>query len=202
MFRPIQTLLVFFLFAGTYALANPNYYANIGMSKPFAPEVFQEDWRAGFNIGTGIGYNFSPKFEIQGELLYDNFQLDDNSFLNGITDANDFYASVSGGTTSLIGLYANFKYLSPLKNKATLTPYIVGSLGIVNKSIAEFKVTTEEEMYTIPKESQTIPAAGMGLGVEFVMGKSTSFVVEGRFNVLLTDETTVYFPLKLGIVIR
>ena len=61
---------------------------------------------------------------------------------------------------------------------------------------------TEDDMYTVPKESQTTAAAGMGLGLEIVMGTRTSFVVEGRFNVLFTDKTTVYFPLKLGIVIR
>jgi hypothetical protein len=68
--------------------------------------------------------------------------------------------------------------------------------------IGEREVTTESEMFTVPQESQTALATGVGLGVEIVMGGRTSFVVEGRFNVLLTDETTVYFPLKLGIVIH
>ena len=63
-------------------------------------------------------------------------------------------------------------------------------------------VTTAETMYTIPKESLTALATGIGLGVEFFMGKRTYFVIEGRFNALLTDDTTVYFPLKLGIVVR
>ncbi|MBN1559475.1 hypothetical protein JW998_04450, partial [candidate division KSB1 bacterium] len=83
-----------------------------------------------------------------------------------------------------------------------LTPYLVAGLGIVAKNIGEMDVTTAEEMFTIAKESQTSVGAGIGIGVEILMGKRTYFVVEGRFNALLTDEATVYFPLKLGIVIR
>ena len=200
--RTILFIIMITFLATSSIFANPNYYANIGISKPFAPDDFQENWRSGFNVGLGLGYNLSPKFEIQGEFLYDTFQLDDNNFLNGITDANDVFSSVTGGEASLYGLYANFKYLSPLQKNTTLTPYMVGSLGLVSKNIAEMRVMTEDDMYTIPKESQTTAAVGMGLGLEIVMGNRTSFVVEGRFNVLFTDETTVYFPLKLGIVIR
>lgn len=203
MFRPALKLAILtVIMCCSYAFANPNYYVNIGMSKPFAPDDFQNHWRSGFNVGLGLGHNFSPKFEIQGELLYDNFQLDDIAFLNNISDKNDLYASVAGGGTSLYAVYANFKYLSPLERNTFLTPYIVGCLGLAAQQIAEMKVTVEEGPYTISKESQAALAAGLGIGVEIVMGGRTSFVVEGRFNVLFTEKTTVYFPLKLGIVIR
>ena len=181
--------------------AAPNYYANIGMSKPFAPEPFRNDWRSGFNLGAGIGFNVSPKFEIQGEVLYDFFQLDDNSYLKNITD-NIAYASVSGGETSILTLSANFKYFSPISDDARVTPFLVGTVGAASKIISEKNINTEERQYTETKESNTIPAFGAGLGVEIEMGGNTYFVIEGRFNVLLTEETTVYMPLKLGIVIR
>ncbi|MBN1480904.1 outer membrane beta-barrel protein [candidate division KSB1 bacterium] len=202
MSRFAKIIVVMIITACSFVYANPNYYVNIGMSKPFAPDDFQNHWRSGFNVGLGLGYNFSPKFEIQGEFLYDNFQLDDIAFLNDITGNNDVYASVAGGGASLYAVYANFKYLSPIERNTSLTPYIVGSLGLAAQQIAEKKVTVEEGPYTIPKESQTSPGVGLGIGVEIVMGGRTSFVVEGRFNILFTDETTVYFPLKLGIVIR
>ena len=194
--------VIVLLLTCSFVVANPSYYATLGMSKPFAPDDFQKNWRAGFNIGAAIGYSFSSHLEVQGEFLYDNFPLDDLSYLGDFTDVNSFYASVSGGTASLLGFYANVKYLSPLQKDATLTPYLIGELGLGTLMIGEREVTTESEMFTVPQESQTALATGLGLGVEIVMGGRTSFVVEGRFNVLLTDETTVYFPLKLGIVIH
>lgn len=182
-------------------VAGPNYYANIGMTKPFAPEPFRTDWRSGFNLGAGIGFNLSPKFEIQGEVLYDYLQLDDNSYLNNVTD-NIAYAAVSGGETSILSLSANFKYFSPINDQARAVPFLVGTLGVASKTINERRVTTADQQFVEPKETDTVPALGAGLGLEIEMGGNTYFVIEGRFNVLLTDKTTVYAPLKLGIVIR
>lgn len=202
MSRFISLFIIGIVLTTSLAFANPNYYANIGMSKPYAPENFQKNWRSGFNIGAGIGYNVKPTLEIQGELLYDNFQLDDYAFLGDIAEDDDPFASVMGGSVSILSLYVNAKFLSPLKTNDTITPYLIGGVGLVSKMTGEKEIMTELLEYIEPKESTTTAAAGLGIGVEIVMGARTSFVVEGRFNVLFTDETTVYFPLKLGIVIR
>lgn len=193
-------LLLFYLTPAVFA-ASPNYYVNIGMTKPFAPETFNTDWRSGFNLGAGLGFNVSPKFEIQGEILYDYLQLDDNSFLTDIAD-NMAYASVSGGETSILTASANLKYFSPIGEEARATPFLVGTFGFASKVIREKKINTEESSFTEPKVTENVPAVGAGLGLEIEMGENTYFVVEGRFNVLFTEETTVYLPLKLGIVIR
>ncbi len=191
------------LFLTATLFANPNYYVNIGMSKPYAPDEFQKNWRSGYNLGAGIGYNLKPRLELQGEFFFDNFQLDDNAFLGDITEDDDLFASVMGGSVSIVSFYANVKYLSPLEKSSTLTPYLIGGIGFASKMIGEMDVTTGElDPYTIEKETYAAAAAGIGLGVEIVMGARTSFVVEGRFNILFTDEATVYMPLKLGIVIR
>jgi opacity protein-like surface antigen len=202
MSRFISLFIIGIVLTTSLAFANPNYYANIGMSKPYAPENFQKNWRSGFNLGTGIGYNVKPTLELQGEFLYDNFQLDDNAFLGDVTTDDDIFASVMGGSVSILSLYVNAKFLSPLKTNDTITPYLIGGVGLVSKMTGEKEIMTELLEYIEPKESTTTAAAGLGIGVEIVMGARTSFVVEGRFNVLFTDETTVYFPLKLGIVIR
>ncbi len=202
MTRLITFITFFVLLTSTFLFANPNYYVNLGMSKPYAPDDFQKNWRSGFNLGAGLGYNLSPKFEVQAELFYDNFQLDDNAFLGDITKSNDPFASVLGGSTSIFTFFANAKILSPLKNNSSFTPYLIGGVGIASKSIGEMDITTEDMQFVIAKDSETTVSAGAGLGVEIVMGARTSFVIEGRFNALFTDETTVYLPVKLGIVIR
>ncbi len=184
------------------AFANPNYYVNIGMAKPYAPDDFQKNWRSGYDIGAGIGFNVKPTLELQGELLYDNFQLNDNAYLGDVTTDDDLFASVMGGSISVFSLYANVKYLSHLKNNDTFTPYLLGGVGLASKMTGEKEVMTELLEYSDKEERVTTAAAAVGLGVEIVMGARTSFVIEGRFNILFTDETTVYFPLKLGIVIH
>lgn len=184
------------------AIANPNYYANIGMSKPYAPDDFQKNWRSGYNLGAAVGYNVTSHLELQGEFFFDNFQLDDNAYLGDVAADDDLYASVTGGSVSILTVYANVKYLSPLQNKKTMTPYLIGGVGFASMITGEMDVATEIGEYTVAKDTQTALAAGVGLGVEILMGARTSFVIEGRFNILMTDETSVYLPLKLGIVIR
>lgn len=184
------------------AVASPRYYVNTGISKPMAPTALKEQWRAGFNLGTGVGFTLSPRLEVIGGLSLHQMQLDDNAFLNTVTKANDVYASVNGGTTTLLGLAADFKYLVPTAQNRQVTPYLSAALGVANKIVSQKEITTEERIYSEARESTIRALAGAGIGFEIAMAKNTSLAVEVGFRMMLTKEPTVVLPLNFGIVIN
>ncbi|MDZ7316038.1 MAG: hypothetical protein ONB24_07940 [candidate division KSB1 bacterium] len=190
--------LLSLLFA-VYGAAAPRYSVTLGMSKPFAPEELQRYWRSGFNLAAGIGVKLKPQLELQGELLYNRLELDDTAFLGNITSATDVYSSVSGGATSITELSARLKYFS--QSIKSTTPYLYLSLGGGLKVIAEKEVTTADRNYKEPRDSVFSPSTGIGLGAEVKMAKNSLLVVEGGFQLLWTDPTTVYLPLKIGVIV-
>ena len=199
--RFIYLIIISVFLLPTFSPSAPRFYVNTGISNPYAPDTFTNHWRSGYNLGLGAGYPLSTNLEIIGQFHYDNFQLDDISYLKDITDS-DLYASATGGSTWIAGFLADLKLYSPLSEKSTITPYLVGGLGLFTKTIQKIRITLEEGTYEETKESDMPFGAGLGLGAEILMGKRTYFIVEGRFNVLFTDETTVYMPIKLGISIK
>lgn len=197
--RIIMAALAVFSASST---AGTRYFVNTGISKPFSPAVFKDQWRSGYNLGAGIGFQLTPKFEIEGEFLLHQMQLDDNAYLRRVTLSDDLYSAVSGGTVSIMELSANMKYMVPSAKNNQVTPYLLVAVGIADKIISAKEVTTEDKSFTEPRETSLAPSAGLGMGFEIIMAKNTSLVIEGGFHFLFAQETTIYFPLKFGIVLH
>ena len=201
--RRITFIICLLLTLTSILSARPKYYFNIGMTKPFAPEDFLTNWRSGYQIGAGIGFMLGDRLEIIPGLYYSNFSLNDANFLSGyLNDDEEVFSSVTGGTTNIFDVSADLKYVVPTKSASKITPYLIGGVGFASHIVTEKNITTSTDPITEEKQSNQIACAGAGIGFEFIMGKNTYFVVEGRFNMLFTDETTVYAPIKLGIMIK
>lgn len=183
-------------------MAGPKYYVNTGISKPFAPEKFSGNWRTGFEIGGGLGFMLSEKIEVVPGIHYNNFSLNDANFLDTYIGNDDIYSSVSGGAAHIFDLGIDFKYLVPTQNNHKVTPYLICGAGYAGHVISKKDIVIETGSDIDAKQSTQTGWAAGGIGFEIVMGKNTYFVVEGRFNILFTDETTVFAPIKFGILIK
>jgi len=199
-----KKLFVFFL--GMLLLfsslaARPVFYFNTGMSKPFAPEEFKQYWRAGYNIGAGVGFPLSERFELQGVLFYDNLALDDTRYIDKITDKTA-YASVTDGDTHIGSLWANAKLFIPSEQNDKVTPFLTGGVCIANRLIAEKEIFTEQKTFTEEKQSDMVPGAGIGLGFDIEMGSGTLLNIQVRMHALFTDDISIYAPVTLGVKIK
>jgi len=186
----------------TTIFARPNFYVNTAISKPFSPESFSGDWRSGYEIGAGIGFMMNKRFEIIPAFGYNNFSLNDQSFLSDYLGQDNVYSSVTGGTTHLIHLGVDAKYLVPPKGLPKITPYLIAGAGFGSRIISEKEIITSAGPTIDPRQSRSGAWAGGGLGFEFIMGGNTYLVLEARFNLLFADQTTVYAPIKFGITIK
>jgi hypothetical protein len=200
--RIMMQALVLLLFGTAVLAARPRYFFNTGMTKPFSPTVFRNQWRSGFNLGAGIGFQLAPKFELEGEFLVHQMQLDDAAYLNNITSSDDLYSAVTGGTTTILDFSANMKYMVPSPSANQVTPYLLGVFGIADQITTKKDVTTQDLNFSEARESTLAPMAGLGLGFEIALSTNTSLVIEGGFHFLFAKETTIYFPLKFGIVLN
>ncbi len=198
--KPFITFAVILSLLSTASVAAPRYSVFTGMSKPFTPTDFKDLWRSGFNLGGAVAWSVAPHLEIDGTMQFDQFQLDDVAFLNTLTTSTDIYAAVSGGSVTILDLSARLKYYSPIVSKQ-LAPYLFAGVGVGMKTTSEKEITTADRSTKEPRESLFAPAAGIGLGFEMEIAKNSSLLVEGGFNLLFTEKTTVYFPLKIGVVI-
>lgn len=186
----------------TTLFARPNFYVNTAISKPFAPESFSGDWHSGYELGAGVGFMMNKRLEIISVIDYNNFSLNDQSFLSDYLGQDNIYSSVTGGTTHLFHLGIDAKYLVPPKNSPKITPYVIAGAGFGSRIISQKEIITEAETTIDPQTTFSGAWAGGGLGFEFIMGGNTYFVVEARFNLLFADQTTVYAPIKFGITIK
>jgi len=197
MHRIIHSLILVIVLSAAL-VAGPKFYVNTGISKPFAPESFLRNWRSGYEIGGGVGW-----------MLKDNIEIIP-SFLDDFIGDDAVYSSVSGGTTHIIDIGADIKWLVPAKNVSKVTPYVTGGLGYALYNVGEKEIITSAQTFTEEKqtahteEKQTAHKSwvGAGLGFEILMGGNTYFFLEGRFNLLFADESTVFAPLKFGIIIK
>ncbi|RLD12406.1 hypothetical protein DRI50_09145 [candidate division KSB1 bacterium] len=186
----------------TTLFARPHFYFNTAISKPFAPESFSGDWHSGYELGVGAGFMMNKRLEIIPAFDYNNFALNDQSFLSDYLGQDNIYSSVTGGTTHLFHVGIDAKYLVPPKVSSKITPYIIGGAGFGSRIITEKEIITAAETSHDPRHTFSGAWAGGGLGFEFIMGGNTYFVLEGRFNVLFADKATIYAPIKFGITIK
>ncbi len=201
MHRIIHSLILVIVLSAAL-VAGPKFYVNTGISKPFAPESFLRNWRSGYEIGGGVGWMLKDNIEIIPGLHYNNFAMNDASFLDDFIGDDAVYSSVSGGTTHIIDIGADIKWLVPAKSISKVTPYVTGGLGYALYNVGEKEIITSAQTFTEEKQTAHKSWVGAGLGFEILMGGNTYFFLEGRFNLLFADESTVFAPLKFGIIIK
>ncbi len=182
--------------------AGPNFYVNTGISKPFAPESFSGNYHTGYELGGGIGFMSTEQFEIVPGIHYNNFSLNDANFIADFLGKDNAYAAVTGGTAHLYDVGVDLKYLVPTQNVKKVTPYVVAGAGLASRIITAKEIITQDQTIIDAEQTTHTAWAGGGIGFEILMGGNTYFMVEGRFNVLFTDKTTVFAPIKLGIIIK
>ena len=200
--KTLFTVLIFLLF-NPFMFAQENsglkYYIHSGITKPLSPEDFSDGWRAGANLGFGIGKMVSKQIELSGTLIYSYLPFNRNDFESTI-DISDEIMDVNGNPASCINISGNIKYLSPPKNNSTLTPYIICRAGLFSLLQKDVTINLLENDMIIEAENKTVFGCGLGIGTEIVM-ETTNLFFEIGFNLGFTEEkNTVILPLKFGVV--
>ena len=90
----------------------------------------------------------------------------------------------------LVGVDTGFFFLLEAQNET--------AVGVWSNK----EIITSAQTFTEEKQTAHKSWVGAGLGFEILMGGNTYFFLEGRFNLLFADESTVFAPLKFGIIIK
>ena len=190
-------------------VSKTNYYISTGISKTYAPEDFNKFWREGFNLGVGVGRLITPRVEIQGTLAYNSFDLNTTAYIdNGtltsylLNDSTGF-KTVDGGQTSIISFLINLKAMFPTKQNLKVVPYFVGGIGYSRINFDEIQIQSPVDTKIEPSHLENVLTTGVGIGFEFDVSEKTDIYLEGKFNVMFTEQdATVIFPIKFGITIH
>jgi opacity protein-like surface antigen len=171
-----------------------------GISFPSQPAIFNDYWRFGYNIGGGFSQRFTPVFSAGLLLNYSSFPFSDDKFLRdlGIEGSG---VEVDGGSTTIITVTAFAKArFTDSYNK--LAPYLQGGIGYLLLTSGEMNLSYGYQSETIESESETALSLLFGGGLEIPISLNKYFFIELNYCLGFTkEEQTVYFPLKIGLVL-
>ncbi|MBN1998435.1 outer membrane beta-barrel protein [candidate division KSB1 bacterium] len=178
-------------------------YVGTGLSTPRAPSEFQRNYRAGYNLGVGIGTMLSSKLELKGYFTYHDFTLDTQGFISQY-DYDEASTVVEGGKSSVMAALVNIKMLFPTQKTTKVIPYFFVGGGLFRVQNKDVEVMTEETAgLIIPGKKETAPGSCIGVGFDFKMDEYTTLFLEVKVDVGFTkDETTVVLPITFGVSVK
>ncbi len=208
-----KILVLFLCFSASLAVAQDiakmSYYAGVGMTKNYAPEDFNKYWREGFNIDAGIGRQIAPRIELQGKITFNSFDLNATNYVDygdlSISTIKDSlgYKTANGGQTTILSFMLNTKVLFPPKKASKAIPYFTAGIGYSRLHFKEITVQSSIDIQDVPSNTENVLTTGIGIGFDIDVTKRTDLFLEGRFDILLTEnKSTVIFPVKFGVAIR
>jgi len=186
-----------------------NYYAGVGITKNYAPEDFNKYWREGFNIDAGIGRDIASRIELQGKLTFNSFDLNTTNYVDygnlSVPTIYDTlgYKTANGGQATMLSFMINAKLLFPPKRSSKAVPYFIAGIGYSRLHFEQIDVQSSMDTKIVPASTENVLTTGIGIGFDIDVTKRTDLYLEGRFDVLFTEnESTVVFPIKFGVAIH
>jgi len=173
-------------------------YLNSGISFPSNPDEFADYWSTGFNFGGGAGYSVDPNLTLVAYFDYNDFNFDDERFLEdyGFTG---YGISITGGEASSITLSGNLK-VTLLPSPEPVRPYLLGGVGWTRISIGDVTIYGPGGSVTVEGESETAFSVLLGAGIDFTLTEGMDLFIQGGYSIAFTEEeSTEIFPVKLGI---
>jgi hypothetical protein len=206
--RIIPSVLVFLFAAALVRAEEPAkktmVYAFTGLSRPNKPESFYSSWSSGYDLGVGMGYALSPKFELDGILTYNNFPFDQQSFEESLKGTENLDSTrVDGDPAHILTFMVRAKWIAPPGEGSKSSMYGFVDAGWMYRHQNGATVTPPRKQYTLLAADEHAACAGLGLGADFLLDPSTNFFVEVEAVAGFTkSETVFYLPIKFGMRIR
>jgi opacity protein-like surface antigen len=167
-------------------------------SVPSAPGQFKDRWKPGFGFGVGAGLQVTPWVTVVGHADADFFQADDQVFVSEL--ALDSY---DGGLVTIahawVGGRAHFTYPDP---EVKVLPYLTAGVGVMRTRTATQTFVSGSTTTEIVTFTDIAFAANAGFGVDYQMFERVAFFADVQAVLGLTEDDTLYFPIRLGLSIR
>ncbi len=161
-----------------------------------------DGWGLGFHGGVTLDLSLKGGFTLFADGRYNIFMLNIDDW------GHPANATFSGGTFGIFSLAGGGKYFFPLQSKMKI--YGMAGLGLFIQSISDltvrYRITTPyytaDVTVTRGWDTQTNLGVLFGFGMHYPMSPKLSLVGEFRMVVIFTeDESTVFLPLVIGIVL-
>lgn len=178
------------------------FYVGGGAGVPSGPTGFKDQWKPGFHLSGGVGYNVMPILKVIGRLEYHAFQYDADVFAEYFGVPSVITDQIEGATYSTIMLGADGCLGLNLPG-FPVQPYGILGGGVAFTRISDLKFAGETVMKGV---SETKPYLNLAAGVELPMGPMMKLFVQGKFVMVMYDskssisgETATFVPITVGI---
>lgn len=174
-----------------------------GLSYPYLPLDFRDNWKSGYNFGLSYGYSLEPGSIGYGTLFlsaeFARMKRDYEKYDNATGIAQSGNVSWGGAVRS-ISVLANFRGTFA-KDTRSIGPYVQIGVGFAN--------IVQEELFVSPdsargasKDSKSAFSWSFGVGVDAPFGEHTVVFVQARSVLAVLDPTRQYFPINAGVRYR
>jgi opacity protein-like surface antigen len=168
------------------------------MSLPSAPSEFKDRWKPGFGGGFGAGLQVTPWVTVVGHIDGNFFSADDETFVSDLG-----LDSYDGGSMSIghawVGGRAHVSYPDP---EVKFMPYLTGGVGLIRTKTNTQTFVSGGTTTRIVTFTDIAFAASAGFGVDYQMFERSRIFVDVQAVLGLTEDDTLYFPIRLGFSFR
>jgi len=144
--------------------------SDVDMTDPTLPGITLDvESDTGFVFGVAAGYDLGNNIRVEGEIAYQQNDLDKASLLGLVVDLS--------GDSSSLALLLNGYY--DFANESAFTPFISAGLGVARVEINDFNVAGSG----VPSESDddTVFAYQIGAGVSYAINDQIDLDVKYRY---------------------
>lgn len=175
-----------------------------GITYPYEPVEWEQNWKWGFSGGTGVSYRLSPHFAIDGNLDLFSFGFDEFAYGERNPPPVQGVRFIDGQTSFIGALTGSIRYYV-LPHAKDVTPYVLAGGGPYYYYRDHMVVTVEDVDGLILSQDILEGTSHLGfmmhggLGVELTSTENRSYFLEVRYGIGISSEDTVQFmPVRLG----
>jgi len=172
-----------------------------GISTPYLPLDFRNDWKKGWNAGAGLGLTLPPGTIGYGSVLVNinvnRFAFDNVGYRNLLHQTNII---LSRNPSWMVDVMFHFRGTFTALSKF-IHPYFLLGIGYLHFSQGDITVTGDTA-YAVLGDSKSTIAWDAGVGIDFPVVDRFGIFFEGRSVLGVADPTRQYFPFRGGFRYR
>ncbi|MFC1554242.1 hypothetical protein ACFL7D_06390 [candidate division KSB1 bacterium] len=175
-------------------------YLNSGTTIQQNPKRFKKLFNKSYNLGIGFGYDLNESYQVITEIGFNPFPLD-------LEKLASYYLLIEpehleGGSANLFTISPGFKW-NPKMDNDQFKPFLKGTIGFLVINESELAIVKPDTAYTLEKNSTSSMLFQFGAGLDIKLKERIFIFFETQFDYAFTkDESTSYFPLKVGLRYR
>jgi hypothetical protein len=166
-----------------------------GFALPFKMESLKNGYRAGYDFGAGVDYNFGNYVSVEGTANYTYCSVDSNKFTHSV----DWDSKKAVTNFSIFNIYAGLKvYFMSRVKPVSIYWMIGGGYSVLRANDNIFGASFSILGYGTKKEN-----AFTAFGVKIGKGK-VSYTLEDRFTYVFNDtrNDVSFMALRAGVLIE